>query len=111
MAKQPTRRPRKIGARLAHTLEDWSRSVTTAGRGHHAISADLYASASPGAEWGWRPYKGILSLPARLTAEQTSRGHVDGLCHPSRGQVPVRPCWLAGCCVMFGWPRRLRFSV
>ncbi len=23
---------------------------------------------------------------------------------PSRGQVPVRRCWLAGCCVMFGWP-------
>src|SRR5262245_9178791 len=28
---------------------------------------------------------------------------------PSRGQVPVRPCGLAGCCVRSGWPWRLRF--
>jgi hypothetical protein len=48
-------------------------------------TADLYVGVPPGAQRGWRPDQGILSLPPRVTA-----GHISPT-PPFSGQVRVLP--------------------
>jgi hypothetical protein len=62
---------RKIfGARLAHTLEDWSRSVMIAGRGGGAISAVLvgqvaaHRAAGQTQNWLFCAYCSLLEFSA-----------------------------------------------